>query len=442
MKPRVAAVHILDAVLEQGRSLDDALGEILPRVDAQERGVTQALVYGVLRWKPRLEAYVGALTDHDNWRKDARLRYLLLLGAWEAHGLATPDHAAVSETVHAARQLRRPRATGLVNALLRRLRDDRDQEAEAPWSDDATELAHPEWLLERLQAAWPEDWRAIAEANNEQAPMTLRVNRVRTNRDAYRQMLLDAAILAEPGDASPDALILDRAHGVDELPGFRSGEVSVQDESAQLASLLLAPQDEERILDACAAPGGKTGHILEIAPEAHVTVLDIAPQRLERVRENLTRLGVAGQTQLLMGDAQDPDAWWDGRAFDRILVDAPCTGTGVIRRHPDIKWLRRPDDARQLAATQRALLEAAWGMLAPGGRLVYATCSTLPEENEHVVAAFLANHPDAQTGAPPEVARPRAVDGVTVGGQILPGEGQRDGFFYAVLDRPPEEIPE
>lgn len=428
MRPRVAAVHTLDAVLGQGRSLDDALTEILPRVADDDRGLVQALVYGVLRWYPKLEARVDALTEHDSWRRDRRLRWLLLVGAWEAEGLATPDHAAVSEAVQAARQLRRPRATGLVNALLRRLRN----EPPPIPDDDAVQLAYPPWLLERLQSLVPGCWREVAEAGNQHPPMTLRVNRLRTHRDEYARRLLDLAIIAEPGTACEDALILDAPRPVDELPGFRGGEVSVQDEAAQLAAPLLDPRNEERVLDLCAAPGGKTGHLLELAPEAWVTAVDSAPQRLDLVRENLQRLGVSAH--LVVGDGRDPDGWWDGRPFDRILIDAPCSGTGVIRRHPDIKWLRRPGDLEHLAETQYQLLAAAWSMLAPGGRLVYATCSILPEENEGVVARLLHERDDALVLAPPACAHPRE----PAGGLILPGEGDRDGFFYAALQRNPE----
>ncbi len=425
MPPRVAAVHAVTAVLGEGRALDSALGGVLPRVAERDRPLVQALVYGVLRWLPRLEARIAALTRHDGWKRDPRLHALLLVGAWEAEGLATPDHAAVSEAVGAARILRRQRAAGMVNAVLRRIRQN------PPPDQDSDEIRYalPAWLLERLRRDWPDEWRRIAAAGNEHPPMTLRVNLSRTDRESYLARLADTGIPARAGAAASSAVILDTPRPVGELPGFGDGDVSVQDEAAQLAAPLLNARAGHRVLDACAAPGGKTGHLLERCPGAEVTAIDLVAERLERVRENLARIGATAG--LVAGNAAAPASWWDGRPFHRILVDAPCTGTGVIRRHPDIKWLRRDRDVAALAGRQLELLRALWPLLAPGGIMVYATCSVLDDENRRVVRQFREERPEAAVLPPPQAAR-MCGDG----GQILPGDGGMDGFFYAALRRP------
>ncbi|MFW6379998.1 MAG: 16S rRNA (cytosine(967)-C(5))-methyltransferase RsmB [Halorhodospira sp.] len=424
MPPRVVAVHVLERVLERGETLDEALAQQAGRIAEQDRPLVQALVYGTLRWLPRLEAQVSALTPRDDWRRDPLLRGLLVVGAWEAEGLSTPAHAAVSEAVEAARRLRRARASGMVNAVSRKLR-----QAPPPLpAEEAISYALPSWLAKRLHQAWPRDWPAVAEAGNAHPPMVLRVDSSQMSREAALEALADQGLSARLGAVAPDAVVLERPCAVSHLPGFTQGWLSVQDEAAQLAAPLLDPQPGDRVLDACAAPGGKTAHLLERCPGAEVIALDRSSRRLRQVQENLARGG--HQASCIAADAAAPETWWDGVPFQRILLDAPCTGTGVIRRHPDIKWLREPADAERMAAVQRQLLEALWGLLAPGGRLVYATCSILPEENEQVVAGFLADHADAQLGPLPLAGR-----AVTAGRQILPGEAGMDGFFYASLER-------
>ncbi|ABM63084.1 16S rRNA (cytosine(967)-C(5))-methyltransferase RsmB [Halorhodospira halophila] len=422
--PRVAAVHVLERVLERGETLDEALEAQFSRVSERNRSLLQALVYGALRWLTRLEAQVATLTPRDDWRADPLLRGLLVIGAWEAQGLATPAHAAVSEAVDAARRLRRARAAGMVNAVLRKL-----HKATPPGpADEAARYALPPWLLDHLRRAWPEDWPAVAEAGNAHPPMTLRFDRNRISREACLQSLAEQEIPAHPGEVAPSAATLHAPVPVARLPGFAEGWLSVQDEAAQLAAPLLDPQPGDRVLDACAAPGGKTLHLLEHTPTAAVTALDRSSRRLRQVRDNLARGGY--EAQCLAADAADPEAWWDGEPFQRILLDAPCTGSGVIRRHPDIKWLRGVDDPARMAAAQRHLLAALWRVLAPGGRLLYATCSIFPEENEQVVAGFLAEHADAKPGPLAPVGRCTGS-----GCQILPGEHGMDGFFYACLER-------
>jgi 16S rRNA (cytosine967-C5)-methyltransferase len=334
----------------------------------------------------------------------------------------------VAETVNAVNALERPWAKGLVNAVLRRAQRERDQSAAV--LSEAAQWSHPGWLLQRLQSAWPEEWQAICAANNQAAPMTLRINRRRAARDAYQEMLAARDSVAEFTAYSPDGLRLERPLPVTALPGFSDGWVSVQDEAAQLAALLLAPQPGERVLDACAAPGGKTAHLLEVQPELDgLLALDQSAERLVRCSDTLRRLGLRADCQV--GDAAQPEHWWDGRPFDRILIDAPCSATGVIRRHPDIKLLRRPDDIDRLRAQQQDILEALWPLLRPGGRLLYATCSVLPEENTQQVRDFLQRHPDARERA---IAAPWGRP-QQAGRQILPGEAGMDGFYFACVEK-------
>jgi len=422
--PRAAAALVLERVLAHGETLDDALAAQAPRVAERDRPLVQALAYGGLRWLTRLEAQLCALTPRDDWRRDPPLRGLLVVGAWEAQGLSTPDHAAVSEAVAAARRLHRGRASGMVNAVLRKLR----RHPPSPPADEAAQYAFPEWLVERLRCAWPDDWPGLAERSNTHPPLTLRVNRRLASRDAAIAALAEHGVGADPGAVAPEAVVLRTPRPASELPGLAAGWLAVQDEAAQLAAPLLDPQPGDRVLDACAAPGGKTRHILERQPEAAVTALDRSSRRLRQVRDSLARSGY--EADCLVGDAADPERWWHGSPFQRILLDAPCTGTGVIRRHPDIKWLRGPADPERMAAAQRTLLDALWRLLAPGGRLVYATCSILPAENEAVVADFLARQGDAVPGAAPPAGRPTGA-----GYQILPSEAGMDGFFYACLER-------
>ncbi len=422
---RVAAAHVLERVLERGETLDEALEAQASRVAERDRPLLQALTYGALRWLTYLEEQLLALTPRAEWRDDPLLRGLLLAGAWEAQGLSTPSYAAVSEAVEAARRLRRARAQGMVNAVLRRLR----REPPAPPADAARRYALPEWLLDLLQERWPEEWRAIAEASNAHPPMTLRIAHDRKDPSEARAILGSRGMPAVEGAVSPSAAILERPVAVQELPGVAEGWLSVQDEAAQLAVPLLDPQAGERVLDACAAPGGKTLQLKEYQPQAEVIALDRSARRLARVQGNVAR---GGFTATCLGaDAGDLAAWWDGTPFQRVLLDAPCTGTGVIRRHPDIKWLRDPGAGARMARIQGQLLRALWRVLAPGGRLLYATCSLLPEENDTVVKDFLHERPEARLGAAPPVGHATGA-----GYQVLPGEHGMDGFFYACLERP------
>lgn len=430
MSARTAAVTVLTQVLNQGSSLSSAMPPVLTKLHpSTERALAQEMCYGMLRWYPRLAAVLDCLLDKPLKARDADVRCLLLLGLYQLIYTRIPDHAAVTETVAAAKALSKPWASGLVNAILRGFLRDRDRLLSEADRDETAATAHPAWLLEEIKTAWPDDWRAIIAANNQRPPMTLRVNARQTRRDDYLAKLAQAGMTASSAPHTTHGVILDQPVDVERLPGFGTGEVSVQDAAAQLAAMLLDVRPGQRVLDACAAPGGKTAHLLELQPDIDLTALDSDAGRLRRVEENLRRLRLPAR--VIQGDAALPDAWWDGAPFDRILLDAPCSATGVIRRHPDIKFLRRPEDIDALAQTQTRLLEALWPLLKPGGMLLYATCSILPQENERRITRFLAAHADAAEqviGA--EWGRP-----VSAGRQILPGEDNMDGFFYARIQK-------
>jgi 16S rRNA (cytosine967-C5)-methyltransferase len=342
--------------------------------------------------------------------------------------LNIPPHAAVAKTVEASRHLGKPWAAGLVNAVLRRY----EREGARLWAeierDPQAATAHPRWLLERLQHDWPQDWPSIVQANNQHPPMTLRVNALHMDREHYLRVLAESGIEAWTAEHVSHGVILGSPLDVNALPGFREGWVSVQDAAAQLAAPLLEVRLGERVLDACAAPGGKASHILESIP-CELWTVDLSAERLQQVEDNFGRLGL--RARLVVGDATRPDTWWDGVPFDRILLDAPCSSTGVIRRHPDVKVLRRPQDIAALARLQGRLLAALWPLLKPGGRLLYCTCSILAEENEQVVQGFLETHSEA-TERTIEAAwgRLRAV-----GRQVLPGQYGMDGFYYARIEQ-------
>ncbi|MCK7579105.1 MAG: 16S rRNA (cytosine(967)-C(5))-methyltransferase RsmB [Chromatiales bacterium] len=425
---RAAAARALHAVLDRGQSLTRVLQTDRTARSAADQALVQEMVYGTLRLLPRLRLIAGRLLERPLKPRDGDLQALILIGLYQLGFMKTPSHAAVSATVEATRLLGKPRMAGLVNALLRRFQ--REHDALLAWVDTQPESRwlFPEWLLERLRADWPDDWESIVLASNERAPMTLRVNPLRGTRADALAELEAAGIGARAIDGLDTGLLLDQPRAMRELPGFDDGRVSIQDSGAQLAARLLDAQPGERVLDACAAPGGKTAAILERAGNAlDLVAIDSDETRLATVGTTLDRLGLSAQ--VCVGDAADPHGDWTARPFDRILLDVPCSATGVIRRHPDIKWLRRPEDIAALAATQSRILDAIWPLLRPGGRLLYATCSLLAEENERQVDAFLARRTDA-----------RALDPATdwgrrrpPGRQLLPTAQGHDGFFYALL---------
>jgi 16S rRNA (cytosine967-C5)-methyltransferase len=429
---RVQAVRVVERV-RRGHTLEEALEHGLESLPPALHPLIQELAYGTVRWIEQLSALLNTLLDKPLDRKQQELETLLLIGLYQLLYMRVPPHAAVNETVAATVLLDRGWAKGLVNAVLRRAARELDRLREEIAADERLACAHPEWLLTRLKQAWPHDWRAIATANNVRPPLTLRVNLGRIRRAAYAGKLAHLGLSAHTLPEVDTALVLESPVGVEALPGFREGEVSVQDAAAQLAAPLLDAQTGMRVLDACAAPGGKAAHLLEHTPGIRLTALDIDPDRLRRVRENLTRLGLGAE--VVAGDAGHPEAWWNGEPYDRILLDAPCSATGVIRRHPDIRLHRTPAAIDQAVTRQARLLDALWPLLAPGGKLLYVTCSILPEENSQQTAAFCRRQAaHTMPLSHPALARHAHFDGY--GCQILTGRGEMDGFYYAGLVRP------
>lgn len=419
----------LQAVLD-GRSLDAVLADAPRPADDRDRALAAELSYGVCRWYFRLEALVGSLLRKPLKGRDRDLRLLLLVGAYQLLYTRMPAHAALSTTVDACRALGKPWASKLVNGVLRRLQREYAELGARVDADPGLRHAQPAWLYGAIAAAWPAQAQAILDALQARPPMTLRVDLRRIERAAYLQRLVAAGLAATPHPGVGSALVLDQAVAVERLPGFAEGLVSVQDAGAQLAAGLLDLRPGQRVLDACAAPGGKTLAIAQHCPGLDLTALDIDEQRLARVAQNLDRAGCSAR--LLVGDAARPEAApWADAPYDRILADVPCSATGVMRRHPDIRLLRRSQDIAALAARQQAILDALWALLAPGGRLLYVTCSLLPQENADQVGAFLARHPEAR--ALELAPGPGAPSGEGV--QLLPGIDDTDGFFYAALTR-------
>lgn len=412
----------------RGRSLDDAL-ETARRslTEARDLALLQALCYGVLRDWRLLEALSAMMLR--SAPADQRLQILLALGLHQLRSMRIPAHAAVAATVDCCPELQLHRFRSVVNAVLRRYQREQPALDARVASDARINHSHPDWMAERFRLDWGSDAGALMAANNVQAPMVLRVNRRRISRDDYLQRCQQLQIGAQALAGCADGVMLEQALPVEQIPGFVAGEVSVQDGSAQFAAALLAAEDDQRVLDACAAPGGKTAHLLEHA-HLDLLALDCDPQRLHKVQTNLQRLGLQARCQSAdaarIADWTGPDT-----RFDRILLDAPCSGSGVIRRHPDIKWLRRASDLERLAAQQLSLLNALWPLLAPGGKLVYATCSTFYAEGDGVIRDFLRQTPSARRLP---IALPVG-QATALGWRIAPGGGF-DGFYYAILERP------
>ena len=428
---RACAARVLVRVITDGRSLSDVLpAAVQPLADPRQRALVQELSYGTLRWYYRLDALLQRLLQKPLKQRDADVRCVLLTGLYQLDQLAMPQRVAVNETVQATRALNKQWASGLVNAVLRNYQRQAAELDEAVAAEDVAGYAHPAWLIERLRSDWPHDWEHMLMANNARPPFSLRVNRQRMTRAEYMETLADQSLGAVPLEHTVTGVKLEKPVPVEMLPGFTAGYVSVQDGAAQLAAGLLDLHPGQRVLDACAAPGGKTAHILESEHGlAMVTAVDVDPRRLTRIGENLSRLSL--HANLVQGDAGEPSAWWDGQAYDRILLDVPCSATGVIRRHPDIKLLRKPSDIAHLVSMQARLLQAMWPLLSSGGMLLYCTCSVLADENSGQVARFLETQADA---AELPIA---AVWGRECrhGRQVFPGEDEMDGFYFACLTR-------
>jgi len=425
---RLIAARIIDQVTE-GRSLSDCLDSILSSInDPRDRAFVQAVCYGICRFYTRLDVILSHLLEKPMKAKDSDVHALLLVGLYQLMAMRIPEYAAVTETVNATKTLKKPWARGLVNAVLRgylRRREHIEQDIQL---DPEALYAHPMWWIDAIKNAWPDRWQDILHANNVQPPFALRVNQQHMTREHYINELQTQGYLSQIISETQHGIILKIPISTDALPGFSKGDVSVQDGGAQLAAELLDLTPKQRVLDACAAPGGKLTHILEIEPSlSAVIAVEKDPARTPSIYENLTRLQM--HVDCICHDASDVDGWWDGQLFDRILLDAPCSASGVIRRHPDIKLLRMPTDIHVLAKEQLHLLISLWPLLKPGGLFLYVTCSIFPEENVHVLQHFLAMHRDAKEEKIAEnVGIPCAI-----GRQIFPGMHDMDGFYYARL---------
>ena len=426
------AARGVSEVAHEGRSADAAAALLEERPD---RAAVRAIALGTLRWYLRLAPVVAAVVARPVGEVEPLLRALLVTAAHQIEYSRGAPEVAVHLAVDAARELGFARATGFVNAVLRRFVAERGARLAEGDADPARRSAHPAWLVERLAAAWPDAYEAVLAAANAHPPMVLRVDLSRGGGvGPWLEELAACGRAGEPVPWRPGAVVLDHAAPVGGLPGVREGRVSVQDAGAQLAAALLDPRPGQRVLDACAAPGGKTGHILELGGELDVLAVDVDAERLVRVRETLLRLGRTARCRV--ADLSLPGALADEAPFDRILVDAPCSSTGVIRRHPDIKLLRRAEDVAPLVELQRRILQQAFARLAPGGRLVYSTCSLLPEENERQVLGLLEREPQARVLPwPASVELPPGALRQQAGVQLLPGAAGTDGFYYACLGR-------
>ncbi len=430
MNSRVVAMRVLQRVIYQGESLTDVLQHAsIDNLSARDQAWVRNLCFGSLRWHGRLGAILREMLTKPLKKADRDIECLLRLGLYQLLYQRTPDHAAVNETVAATRKLKKAWAGALINGVLRRFI--REKEAVLAKIDqvETAQYSFPPWLTERLKTAWPDDWQRIMQASNQRAPMALRVNQRKVSRTAYKEKLQSHSLAANEISSIPSALVLEQAKPVSDLPGFSDGEIAVQDSAAQLAATLLRCEQGQLVLDACAAPGGKACHLLECYDQLELVALDSSSKRLQQVSENLQRLNLSAT--LKVADAGDTATWWDGRLFDRILLDAPCSATGVIRRHPDIKLLRKDKDIAHLQQQQQALLTALWQLLQPDGLMLYATCSILPDENSQQITEFLATTPDSehqQIEADWGHKQP-------VGRQILPGEQGMDGFYYALLKK-------
>jgi 16S rRNA (cytosine967-C5)-methyltransferase len=431
MNTRALATQAIHAVLTDGHSLSHCLPLFKKKCKTAENAAfLQALVFGVIRWYPRLEFIANQLLKKRIKQKDSDLLYLIAVGLYQLTDMHVPEHAVLAETVEAASLLNKPWAKGLVNAILRSYQRKAVDLKQILQSNEAAYYAHPQWLIDALKIDWPDQWENILRANNTLPPLSLRVNLQKKSRESYLSELEKVGFPATPIPYTHSGIVLKTPTDVAALPGFDSGEFSVQDGAAQLSAGLLELAPNLRVLDACAAPGGKTTHMLEMEPNlSELIAIDISSLRTSFISENLARLQL--HATVITANASNPTTWWDGKLFDRILCDAPCSAIGVIRRHPDIKYLKTPNDLIALSQQQTQLLNALWPLLKPGGILVYATCSIFAKENDACVQTFLYTTKNAYL-LPISMAcgLPK-----TVGHQILPGQNDMDGFYYARIGK-------
>jgi 16S rRNA (cytosine967-C5)-methyltransferase len=424
---RALAAKGLSEIALRGASLRDVMERYVPRIaDSRDRALLMALLSEGARWWLRFDPAIDGLLEKSLRHKDPAVHALLVLGLVQLEILQLQDYAAVAATVEAVRALQRPQLAALVNAVLRRWQRERETLLTGLDSKPQTRHAHPAWLAKTLQRDWPAQAEAVMAADNSEPPLMLRVNRQRASREALLEQLHAAGYAAEIHPWLRDALVLPHSADVTRMPGFEDGLFAVQDGAAQVAADLADLADGMRVLDACAAPGGKACHLLERA-DIDLTALEMDASRAELIRQNLMRLRL--NAKVVIGDAGTPGGWWKGPAFDRILIDAPCSATGVMRRRPDVRLHRRESDIAGMHEQQQRILSALWPLLAPGGRLVYITCSVLRAENEAIVSALLTAQPDAQAI---DFSLPEG-QAASVGWQILPGDGGLDGMYYAVL---------
>lgn len=431
MNQRAQAALILLQVTNHHRSLST----VLRQTPDEAHALTKELCYGTLRHYHHLLAIAQQLLHAPLKEKDKDIMLLIVVGVYQILFLNVPDYAAVSETVDAAKQLKKKWATGLVNKVLHRVIAEKASLIEQANQTESGKWAHPDWFIQSIQAAWPDAWTSILDANNTHPPLFLRVNPLKISTQDYLARLEAQGITAYTLPNAPYAIRLAQARPVQDIPGFAEGLCSIQDASGQRVVELMDLQPDQIVLDACAAPGGKTSHILELEPKlGRLIAIDKDAERLLRIKENITRLQLAhDNVQLKLSDATHTNHWWDGKPVDRILLDAPCSGTGVIRRHPDIKVLRHPEDIEQLKRQQLKLLTRLWPLLAPGGKLIYSTCSILPAENEQLIESFVQTHKDAKP-LPIEMDWGIALP---IGHQLLPEPDGPDGFYYAILQKKP-----
>lgn len=433
---RAKAAQTLASLLNDSGSLASAINAGQQNAEQQIESLPlfRELCFGSARWYHYLSLVLDDFLDKPLRRKDRDVYALLIIGLYQLRFMRLPEHAVINETVSATKTLKKPWAKGLVNGVLRQYQQRLSNQEDHDITTTMQVQSFPEWMISAFKKAWPDQSPELFINSNHRAPMTLRVNARHQSRDSYRDKLAEAGFSAHPGQFSPYSLYLDAPCDVDALPGFQQGEVSVQDEASQFVSNLLNLGDGDSLLDLCSAPGGKLASSLESGLAlSRVVAVESDSKRLLRLKTTLQRLAFDNVT-LCCSDANAVDKWWDGEQFDRIMLDAPCSATGVIRRQPDIKLLRKPEYIERLVALQSKLLQTAWHLLAPGGRLIYSTCSILPAENAEQIAHFLAENPDAQPVTIPTV--PVNAVACAHGLQLLPDPQGSDGFFYMVMDKP------
>ncbi|KZN14408.1 16S rRNA (cytosine(967)-C(5))-methyltransferase RsmB [Marinomonas sp. TW1] len=454
--PRQVAIQVLTNVLLQQGSLSTQLNRLQGQLATDQQALLKEFCFGVCRQYPKLNSVALSLLTHPFEEKDTDLYAILLLGLYQLSYMKTPDHAAVNESVEACRELNKDWATKLMNAVLRRYQREELEIIDNLMQMPSVEFNHPKWLVKRYKKHWSNDFQQIIDASNAHPPMCIRVNLDRVSRETYQSTLNELGIETTLGRLSNASLYLSKAMSVNQLPGFEDGLCSVQDEAAQLAGEILNPTLNERLLDACAAPGGKTGHLLECMSHSQIkdqkgdqsetqtssqrlpslTAIELEAWRLEKIESNLERLGYCAE--LLCADASEVEEWWDKQTYDKILLDVPCSATGVIRRNPDIKLNRKPADIEELTHIQKNILNSVWATLKPNGHLLYATCSLMPEENEQQIATFLSEHTDAKevplNHLNADLDSNWGLD-VSHGKQLFPTLNGNDGFYYCLLQK-------